>query len=815
MESLLQDIRYAFRTLVKNPSFTVIAIATLTIGIGANSAIFSMVNAVLLSPLPFKEPDQLVMIYHRYPQLDAPRALISPPSFSIYKGQSEVFEQAAAYAMRNYNITSIDQPEQLQVMLVSSGFFETLGVTPILGRTFLPEEDQFGNNRVVILSHGLWQRHFGSDASALNKTLTLNGVEFRAVGVMPLGFQFIDHADVWTPLALTPNQLNPSQHGNEYLSMVARLKPGMSLKQAQSQMDGLSVQLRHEFPRAYPEGSDWNIGLLKLREQMVGDARPSLLILLGAVGLVLLIACSNVANLLLARAVSRQKEIAIRTALGASHFRLIRQLLTESILLSVVGGAIGFVLAYWAINLLATLMPASLSQFMGKRSITTDGSVLLFTFAVSVLTGLLFGIAPAQMTSRTDLAQALKEGGRSSQEVSGGNYIRRLLVVAEVALAFLLLIGAGLLLRSFVRLQDVDPGFRVNNVLTTQLSLPRYKYREDRQMATFYQQLLTNLGTVPEIKEAGVVSDLPLTKSGRDAFLVIEGRPQPPGGPGEHVDYRSASPDYFSAIGIPMLAGRSFTEHDTPDTPAVAIVDQAVAQRFWPNQDPLGKRLALTFEGASGQPRWREIVGVVGKVKQRALDSESEAQLYLPQFQDPARSVYLVVHTTSEPMAMLGSVRTVLRQLDRDQPINKALAMEQVMASSLAPRRFSTLLLAIFAGMSVMLASIGLYGLLAYSVSQRKHEIGVRMALGAQSLDVIKLIVREGLSLTVFGIVVGLLAALALTRFITILLFSVSPTDPATFVGVSVILLAVTLLASYVPARRATRTDPIIALRAE
>jgi len=818
METILRDIYYGVRLLIKNPAVTVIAIIALALGIGANSAIFSLANAVILAPLPYKEPDQLVTVWHTYPQLTPSRTHISPPSFNIYKDKSQVFEQAAAYTMRSYNITSLEQPEQLQVMVVSSGFFETLGVMPILGRSFLPEEHQFDNNLVVILSHGLWQRYFNSSPDAISKTVTLNGYQFRVIGVMPPHFQFVEPADIWAPLAFTPNQLSSSQHGNEYLRMVARLKQGISWEQAQTEAARISAGVRQDFPAFYPESSKWHITLTPLQDQLVKDARLSLLVLLGAVGVLLLMACANVAGLLLTQIVSRQKEFALRMALGASAGRLFRQFLTESLILSIIGGAAGLLAAIWGWKLMTAFIPSNLASLVIHRGmITTDLLVLLFTMVVSILTGLIFGTAPAHLISKIDINKSLKEGEMALRQGSGagGSRLRNTLVVFEVTLTFILLISAGLLLRSFQRIHDVDPGFRLKNLLVMQLSLPRYKYQKRDQIAGFHRRLSNELSTVPGVEQASIVSALPLTNSNRDTLIMIEGRPTPPSTLGESVTFSSASPDYFRAMGIPLLAGRFFTERDIIDAPAVAIIDDIMAKRFWPDRDPIGQRLAMSSENTSGSPRWIEIVGKVRQVKYRGLDSESEPQLYLPLFQYPFGSVYLAVHTLTEPAGMTASIRTAVRKLDMELPIYRPMSIEQMTAMSLAARRFPTLLMGTFAGIAMTLAAIGLYGLLAYSVKQRTYEIGIRIALGAQPSNVIRLVMKDGMIVTFLGIGLGFFASLLLTRFISGMLFGVGPMDPLTFVGVSLLLIVVAILATYFPARRAVKTDPIISLRSQ
>ena len=805
MQTIWQDLRYAARVLLKTPSFSVVAVLALALGIGANSAIFSVVNALLIRPLPYGESERLVRINNFEGRSNSDSA-VSPPGFVDYRDQSNSFQSVSATYLGNtaLNFSEDGEPERLTGGRVSANFFTTLAVQPMLGRVFVEEEDQPGKNRVAVLSHSLWNRRFGGDREIVGKDITLNGQSFTVIGVMPAGFKWKGD-DLWRPLALAPESYAPDQRGSEYLSVIARLKPDSTIEQAQAEMDIIANNIRQNNPTFYGGDPGWGVRVTSLHDEVVGSIKPTLLILLGAVGLVLLIACANVANLLLARAAAREKEIAIRSALGASRFQLIRQLLTESLLLSLVSGGSGLLLAIWGVDLLVAAGGTSIPR---AQEIGIDGRVLAFTILVSLVTALLFGVIPAIRASKTDLQVALKEGGRGS--TANRQRLRVLLVVADVALSLVLLIGAGLLIKSFARLRNVSPGFQAQGLLTMQVSLPAFKYREANQIKGFFEATLQGMKAIPSVQAAGAISDLPLSGSVHSGSFNIEGRPAPPGDE-LHADIRSATPEYFQTMQIPLLKGRFFTEQDTREASPVAIIDETLAQHYFPSEDPLGKRV----EFQPGKPIWREIVGVVGRVKHKALDVEFKDKLYSPHAQVSYSTMFLVVRTPNDPMSLVSAVRESVRAVDKDQPVYKVTAMEQLLADSLGQRRLSVMLFGLFAAVAMVLAAVGLFGVISYSVTQRTNEIGIRMALGAERGDILKMVIGQGLALTLAGVGFGLAGAFALTRVMSSLLFDVTPTDPVTFVVVPLLLAAAALAACLVPARRATRVDPMLALRCE
>jgi putative ABC transport system permease protein len=807
---LWQDLRYGVRMLMKQPGFTAVAVLTLALGIGANTAIFSVVNALLLRPLPFADAEQLVMIWGKAPAAGIKRLFVSVPEFLDYRERTHAFAQVGVYGGTDFTLTGQGEAERLNGAFVSTNLLALLGVKPVLGRYFLLEEEQPDRARVVLLSHGLWQRRFGGDPQLIGQALTLNGQNCTVVGIMPPGFQFpSDETEIWRPLAITAENRGEGERGSRWLSAVARLKPGVTQQQGQADLETLASNLRREYPNYYGGNSGWGINLFSLRAELAGEVGTALPILLAVVGCVLLIACANVANLLLARATARQKEIAVRAALGAHRWRIIRQLLSESLLLALAGGALGVLLALWSNEQLIKLGPRELS---GGGPVGVDLRVLLFTLLVSLLTAVLFGLAPAWQATRLNLNEALKEGGRNAS--AGRGRLRNLLVVGEIAVALVLLLGAGLVLKSFYRLLQVDPGFDPANVLTLRLALSPEQYPEGRQQRAFYEQVLSRIEALPGVQAAGAVHNLPMSGSGNTRNFAIEGLPEPQ----LNVDFYQASPHYFSAMGMRLVNGRFFTHDDREEQPRVAIINETLQRRFFPNQDPLGKRIKLG--NPTGPFPWLSIAGVVRDVKQNELDEETKPALYVHYLQPPLpnwrfQSLYLTVRTQSDPLNLLAAVRGAVQALDKDQPIYRVATLEQLLRRSLAARKFSMLLLALFAALALALAVIGLYSVLAYAVTQRTREIGIRLALGAQASDVLKLVVQQGMALTLMGVALGLVASFGLTRLLKTLLFGVSATDPVTYVAIVLLLAGVALLACFVPARRATRVDPLVALRSE
>lgn len=804
---LWQDLSYGVRMLRRNPGFTIVAVVALALGIGANSAIFSVVNTVLLRPLPYKDSDRLVMVWEDASKHGFPRDTPAAANYIDWRNQNQVFEGMAAIANESFNLTNVGDPERIEGRRVSANVFGLLGVEPAMGRGFTPEEDQPGTNRVVILSHGLWQRRFGSDVNMVGKTITLNGVGHTVVGVMPAWFEFPTKEDeLWVPIAFSSQQA--ASRGNHYLQVVARLKPGIGLSQAQAEMNTIAARLQQQYPE---QNTDLGAVVVPLHEQVVGDIKAALLILLGAVGLVLLISCANVANLLLARAAVRQKEIALRVALGANRWRLVRQFLTESVLLALLGGSLGLGLSIVGVKLMTGFIPNHISQL---KAISLDVPVLGFTILVSMLTGLIFGLVPALQASVFNPNETLKEGGRDSSSGSRGNRIRGLLVISEVAISLVLLIGAGLLINSFIRLRNVDPGFRSDGLLTMKVVLPQLKYPDQDRRSAFYTDVVRRVEALPGVKSAAVTTNLPLYDQGNSIGITIEGRPAPAPGQKLIIATRVISPKYFQTMGIPVLQGRSFGVQETAPLPGLVVISETMARRYWPGQEPVGKRLC---PGTPESPDdWFQIIGVVKDVHQFELTAEPKPQMYLSYHQvgffEPRD---LVVSTTVEPLSLAATVRKAVWEIDKDQPVSNIRTMNDIAAESVARQRFSMLLLGIFAGVALLLAAVGIYGVMSYSVTQRRNEIGIRMALGAQKSDVLKLTVGQGLKLVLIGVGCGLVGAFMLTRLMSSLLFGVGATDSRTFISISVILVSVALLASYIPARRATKVDPLTALRYE
>jgi putative ABC transport system permease protein len=811
METLIQDLRYAARTLRRSPGFTFVAVLTLALGIGANTAIFSVIDAVLLRPLPYAQPDRLVDINHFYPSLNNLRAGVSVPGFRDYGARTDVFEKSAVETGAAMNLTGAGEPERVNVTRVSGEFFTTLGVSAALGRTLRPDEAQAGHNQVLVLTDGYWRRKFGGDSTVIGRTLRLNDVDFQVVGVMPASFRdfFGRQTDLWTPILFQPADFGDNRRTNEFLSFIGRLAPGVTVERAQAEMHTLARQLKATYTNSY--SSDWDLQVTSLNEEAAGGLRRALLVLLGAVGFVLLIACANVANLQLARTAGRAREIAVRVAMGASPRRLMRQLLTESVLLSLLGGAIGLVLAAWGVPALLALTPRTLPP---SGAVRVDLPVLGFALAASALTGLLFGIMPAAQVGRSDVHESLKEGGRGAVGDRGSLALRRGLVVTTVALALTLLAGAGLLIRSFSRLVGVDPGFQPDHLLTFNVSLPQAKYPNDTVRIAALERLVAAVQGVPGVVSVGGTSNIPFSGNWGTASFNVEGYQAPPNMPMPWGDMRVVTAGYLPTIRAPLKAGRQFTDADLLGGARVCIVDEDVVRRFWPNTDPIGKR--ITFNNLTDTNiTWITVVGEVGHTLHTGLDDQHRVQVYFPLTQRGLPFLGVVVRTAGDPMAALGSVRSAVRGVDPGLPLAGVNTMDDLISQTTGPRRFSLLLLAGFAALAVVLASIGLYGVMSYMVTQRARELGVRLALGAGTGHVLGLVLRQGVSLALAGVGIGLVAALALTRVMQGMLFQVGATDPVTFVLVPLLLVGVAAFASWLPARRATRVDPIEALRAE
>ena len=807
IETFFQDIRYGLRSLLKKPGFTLTAVIALALGIGANTAIFSVINGVLLRSLSYANPDRIAMLWERSVTSETTRLqnVVSPANFLDWKKQSTSFEHMAAVADLRVNLTGGgSEPEEVKAQFVSQPFFPALGVQPLMGRSFLTEEDTVGNDLVIILSHELWQTRFGSDPEIVGKQATISGRQRTIVGVMPPGFHFLDNqVKAWMPIALDP-AIDYREKTGRYLRVVARLKPGVTVQQAQGELAGIAKQLEQALPK-YNTG--WSVNVVSMHEQVVGEIRPILIVLFAAVAFVLLIACANVANLLLSRAASRQKELALRAALGAGRIRLVRQMLTESVLLALMGGLLGVLLAFWGIQFLIGFGPDNIPRL---SEVTLDLRVLGFTFGISLLTGVLFGLIPAVQASRPDLNDALKEGSRGSTGGRGRTF-RNVFVVAEVSLALVLLIGAGLMIRSFMRLQAVETGFNPESVLTMRLQLPRKKYAEPHQIVDFFKQAQDRIAAIPGVQAVGAISYLPLTGglASRDAFKIV-GQPAPTPGQEPGVEVRVITPAYFQAMGIPLLKGRLLNERDVKES-RVLLINETMAKRYFAGVDPVGKQMEVFWDGSGPD----EIVGVVGDIREGALNKEPEPAIYWSHPREPYSGMALVVRTSGDSARFGAAVQKEIRALDPDQPVADVRTMQQVISKSIARPRFNTLLLSIFAGVALVLASVGLYGVMNYSATQRTHEVGIRMALGATRADIMRLVVGNGMMLTLTGIAIGVLASWALTRVMANLLFGITATDVPTFIAVSAVLAAVALVANYIPARRATRVNPVIALRYE
>jgi len=804
METLLQDIRYGIRGLIKNPGFALIAVVTLALGIGANTAIFSVVNAVLLRPLPYKDVDRILTVWETNIRSGKKEDGASPANFLDWRDQNKAFEQLATAEPYGHTLTGSTDPERFRSWLVSEGFFDILGVNPLYGRTFLPEEHQAGNSRVIIVGEALWRQRFGADPKIVGQSLLLNGQPHEVVGVMPAACQFPAGRVMWAPLVFRESY--KQDRGSAYFKVIGRLKPGVSREQAQQEITAIQSRLAEQYPQ---DNKERGARVIPLAEQMRAGARPALLLLLGAAGFVLLIACANVANLLLARGAARQKEFAIRAALGAVRARLVRQLITESVSLAVLGGVGGMFVAWWGVDTVLAFGPGNLPK---QAEIGFDGRVLVFALAVSVLTALIFGLAPALRFSKPDLQETLKEGGRAG-DGSAPHRLRNVLVVSEIALALTLLIGAGLLVRSFVRLLQVDPGFATRKAISLEVHVWGSS-RTPQQRAAFFEQTLDRIAALPGVEAAGAVSALPFHDNSIDinGTFTLEGQPLPPPGQEPSAFLTSVTADYFAAMGIPLRRGRFFTSFDREGAQPVALISETTARRFWPDEDPVGKKIKLGFVGAS---KVREIVGVVGDARHDGLDSDPRTEVFLPHLQEPYGSMTYIVRTTAEPSTLVQAVKNEVWAVNKNLPFSSIATIDELVSRSLGERRFNLLLLGAFAAIALTLAGVGIYGLMSFSTSRRTHEIGVRMALGAQTRDIIKQVLKEGMTLTIAGVGLGLIASMALTRLLSSFLFGVSATDPLTFIVISLVLAGVALVACFVPARRATRVDPMIALRYE
>ncbi len=810
MSTLLKDLRYGLRMLARSPGSTVVAMIALALGIGANSAIFSVVNAVLLRPLPYKDASRLIVIWETKLSKGILQEQVSPPDYRDWVEQQRVFEKLAALREQPAVLTGGQLPERVETAFISPSAFELLGVKAGLGRTFLSEEAEPGRNRVALLSYGFWQRRFGGDPGILGKKAIVDGNSLTIVGVMPRDFRLLDTpSELWMPYTLDAKEL--SQRGFRTLHVIGRLKAGVSLEQASAEMHSIAGRIERQYADT---NSGYSTKIIALRDQLVGDIGPTLWTLLGAVVFVLLIACANVASLLLARAGSRDKEIVLRMALGANPARVLRQLLTESVILALAGGLLGLALAAWGIAMLAQFGPANLPRL---AEINIDWRVMAFTLTVSLATGIIFGLAPALLTVRTDLNSVLKTSGRGNTGSRTRALWRNALVTSEIASCVVLLTGAGLLIRSFLRLESVNPGFRPDHVLTMQIALPETHYSGEK-VALFYHQLIDRMHALAGVQYAGIARNLPL--SGADASLnfVVENRPVESAAEQSRAKYRAASADYFAALGIPLVRGRSFDGTDGEKTPAVVIINNTMARRFWPQEDPIGKRMKAGFDGS----QWCTIVGIVGDVKHTGLDAATNAEMYYHYLQIPPElmgfvegTMTLVLRTQSEPNSMVAAVRGEVQKLDPDLAVFNVKTMQDLVGGSLAQPRFRTLLLGVFAAMALILAATGLYGVIAYAVTQRTNELGVRMALGAQKRDVLKMVVGEGAQLAAIGIGIGLVVAFPLMRIISRLLFGVNAADPLTFAATSSVILLVALAASYLPALKAIKVDPLVALRHE
>jgi len=809
VDNFLHDLKYGIRMLFKNPGFTIIAVLTLALGIGANTAIFTVVNGVLLRPLPFRDPSRIMLVVERNTMF--PIISTSYQNYKDWRDQSHSFESVEASCFTNLTLTGLGEPERFKARYATSGLLPLLGVTPIAGRTFLPEEDRAGGPPVAMISYSLWQRRFGGSADWLGRTITLDAQPYTLIGVLPPGFQFLQPADIYVPFEPWAKTLPDDRDWHPGIIPTARLKQGVQLEQARAEMKTITARLAKQYPEA---DASVSADVVHLQDQMVQIVRPALIVLLCAVAFILLIACANVANLLLARAASRSKEIAIRTALGASRLRVVRQLLTESVVISLLGGGLGLLFANFS---LAPLLHLAASSVPDVGVIRIDRSVLFFTIAASLLTGILFGLVPALRTAQLDLRETLNESGRGSTGAAASHRLRSVLVVSEIALAMLLLVGAGLLLRSFERMQSVAPGFQPDHLLAADIPLSQTEYPKPEQRFQFFDRLLERVRTLPGVRSAGAASFLPMNGTGGIIRFNIFDRPPKNASEFAAVGYRFITPNYLETIGVPLIAGRMFTEQDREHAPDVVIINQSMAKQYFPDRSPLGKRMQI---GSPPDPQipWMEIVGVVGDVRP-GLGTEPQAEMFIPYRQVdallPVFQLSVILRTSLDPKSETSALRGALNDINKNQPLVNVRTMEDSMATSVAQPRFRTWLLGLFAVLALLLSTIGIYGVMSYSVNQRVHEIGIRIALGAQPRQVFQLVTGQGLRLALLGVAIGFVASLALTRVLRSFLYEVSAIDPITYISVACLLVGVGLLASYLPARRATSVDPLTALRYE
>ncbi|HEY2459959.1 MAG TPA: ABC transporter permease [Candidatus Acidoferrum sp.] len=805
MHTFRKNLQFAFRMLLKSPGFTIVAVLMLALGIGANTAIFSILNSVLLRPLPYKDPSQLIIMMESSQRLK--EISVPYPDFFDWRNQSHAFQQMAAAQNKGFNLAGIDQPERIAGYAASSNFLATLGVHPVMGRDFLPSEDQPGTAPVVLISHKLWQSHFAADPNVLGKTLTLNGRSFAIVGVLPPDFRFLESSDVIAPVGVWPQGLT-ERGSHDDLIVVGRLAASATLPQAGAEMDTIANRLAAQYPETNQGES---ISLIPIRDQFFGDTSQSVLILFGAVVFVLLIACVNVANLFLMRGAARSKEIAVRLAFGASRGQIVAQLLTESALLAVIGGALGLMIGVWGVTGLGHLIDMDTFAYL---NIQVDRNVLLFTAAMVAFVALAFGLAPAWHASRPDVHETLKETSRGSSGGGAQHRLRSSLATAEMALALVLLVGAGLMVKSLVRLLEVNPGFQPDRVLSMEIDLRSAQYSTPQPVLNFWQQVLDRVRVLPGVEAVATGTVVPLTFDHSRADFTIDGQPLPAPADFPHPDFHNISPDYVSVMRIPLIRGREFTEADNETTPPVALVNQSMARRYWPHEDAVGKRI-LYGHPSDTNHSWITIVGIVGDTKLYGLANPSRFEVYLPFRQNYSNDVHLLVRSAADPTALANAIRGAVAAVDKDQPIFSVKTMRELVDDSVSTRRLTLILLALFSGLALILAAIGIYGVIAYSVEQRTREVGIRVAMGAQKTDVLRLVLAQGARLVTLGIIIGMVVAAALTRLMSTLLFGVTATDPATFAAVATLLAAVALAATYIPAHRATRTDPIQALRHE